>query len=62
MLANILRVATGDVGVTLSGFFGALLAIFGDGEIWIMVIALLILNLLLGIVVSILNIRKLRRK
>ena len=30
MIANILRFTTGDVGVTLSGFLGVWLAVFGD--------------------------------
>ena len=55
---NILRFTTGDVGVRLSGLFGAWLAIFGDGVLSTTIAVLMVLNLLPGVVVSI---RKLLR-
>ena len=62
MIANILRFTTGDVGVTLSGFFGMWLAVFGDGVLSFTIAILLVANLLLSAVVSLLKIREIKRK
>jgi hypothetical protein len=62
MIANILRFTTGDVGVTLSGFLGVWLAVFGDDVLSFTIAILLVANLLLSAVVSFLKIREIKRK
>ena len=62
MIANILRFTTGDVGVTLSGFLGVWLAVFGDDVLSTAIAILLVANLLLSAVVSFLKIREIKRK
>jgi hypothetical protein len=51
-----------NVGVTLSGFLGVWLAVFGDDVLSTAIAILLVANLLLSAVVSFLKIREIKRK